>query len=148
MTLQRFEPFRELMNIQDRMNRLFADLGVNPNADGGLATAAWSPMVDIYETPTEIVVKAELPDMKQEDIHLSIENDRLTLRGERKFDSEVNRENYHRIERSYGTFGRTFGLPPTVQAERIRADYRNGILTVTLPKREVAQSKQINIEIK
>ncbi len=147
MTLQRFEPFRELMNIQDRMNRVFADLGIAPAAENDFAAAAWSPAVDIYETPTEIVVKAELPEVKQEDIRLTVENERLILRGERKFDSEVKRENYHRIERSYGTFGRTFSLPPTVRIEHIRADYRNGVLTVTLPKREIAQSKQITIQI-
>lgn len=147
MTLQRFDPFRELFNLQNRMGRLFDEAGRPRFVENEEATATWSPAVDIYETQQEIVVKAELPDLKQEDIQVSLDNDRLSIRGERKFESEVKRENYHRVERSYGTFSRTFSLPPTVDQEKIRADYKNGVLTVTLPKREIAQTKQINVQV-
>jgi HSP20 family protein len=145
--LQRFDPFRELLNLQQRMNRVFDEAVLTPRVETETATAQWSPAVDIYETDGEIVVKAELPDIRQEDIQVSVDNDRLSIRGERKFESEVKRENFHRIERSYGSFSRVFTLPPTVDQERIKADYRNGILSVTLPKRELAQSKQINVQV-
>ncbi len=149
MTLQRFDPFRELFSLQHRMGRLFDEAGINPRfvEKEEAATATWSPAVDIYETQQEIVVKAELPDLKQEDIEVSVDNDRLSIRGERKFESEVKRENYHRIERSFGSFSRAFTLPPTVDQEKIQADYKNGVLTVKLPKREVAQAKQINVQV-
>lgn len=147
MTLQRFDPFRELFNLQHRMGRLFDESGRPRFVENEEAAATWSPAVDIYETQQEIVVKAELPDLKQEDIQVSVDNDRLSIRGERKFESEVKRENYHRVERSYGTFSRSFSLPPTVDQEKIRADYKNGVLTVNLPKREIAQTKQINVEV-
>lgn len=147
MTLQRFEPFRELMNIQERMNRLFGDLGAQAPVESEWATATWAPAVDIYETPQKIVLNADLPGIKQEDIQVSVERDRLVLRGERKFESEVNRENYHRVERSFGTFARSFTLPPNIDQENIRADYKNGVLQVTLPKRDIVQTKQINIKV-
>lgn len=149
MSIQRFEPFRELMNIQERMNRLFGDLGAqSPAADGELATATWSPAVDIYETPQEIVMLADLPDLKQEDIQVSVDRDRLLLRGARTLPADVKREHYHRIERAYGAFARVFTLPPNVDLERIRADYsRNGVLKITLPKREIGHVRQIAVDV-
>ncbi len=146
--LQRFDPFRELITLQNRMNALFSEAGLLPRmTNESEAAAMWSPAVDIYETDKEIVLKAELPDVKQEDIRVSVDNNRLSLTGERKFESEVKRENYHRIERSYGSFARTFTLPPTVDQDNIRAEYKQGVLTISLPKREVAQGRNINIQV-
>ncbi|QUV82244.1 Hsp20/alpha crystallin family protein [Chloracidobacterium sp. D] len=150
MTLQRFDPFRDIMNLRNQMDALFNEIGMGllPRTAGQTeAAATWSPAVDIYETDKEIVLKAELPDIKQEDIRVSVDNNRLSITGERKFESEVKRENYHRIERSYGTFARTFTLPPTVDQDNIRAEYKQGVLTVSLPKREVAQGKNIAIQV-
>jgi HSP20 family protein len=150
MTLQRFDPFRDIMNLRNQMDALFNEIGMGllPRTAGQTeAAATWSPAVDIYETDKEIVLKAELPDIKQEDIRVSVDNNRLSITGERKFESEVKRENYHRIERSYGTFARTFTLPPTVDLDNIRAEYKQGVLTVSLPKREVAQGKNIAIQV-
>jgi HSP20 family protein len=150
MTLQRFDPFRDIMNLRNQMDALFNEIGMGllPRTAGQTeAAATWSPAVDIYETDKEIVLKAELPDIKQEDIRVSVDNNRLSITGERKFESEVTRENYHRIERSYGTFARTFTLPPTVDQDNIRAEYKQGVLTVSLPKREVAQGKNIAIQV-
>ncbi|AEP11295.1 Hsp20/alpha crystallin family protein [Chloracidobacterium thermophilum] len=150
MTLQRFDPFRDIMNLRNQMDALFNEIGMGllPRTAGQTeAAATWSPAVDIYETDKEIVLKAELPDIKQEDIRVSVDNNRLSITGERKFESEVKRENYHRIERSYGTFARTFTLPPTVDQDNIRAEYKQGVLTVSLPKREVAQGRNIAIQV-
>jgi HSP20 family protein len=148
MTLQRLDPFRDIVNLRNQMDALFSEMGLLPRAAGQAeAAATWSPAVDIYETDKEIVLKAELPDIKQEDIRVSVDNNRLSITGERKFESEVKRENYHRIERSYGTFARTFTLPPTVDLDNIRAEYKQGVLTVSLPKREVAQGKNIAIQV-
>ncbi len=148
MTLQRFDPFRDIVNLRNQMDALFNEMGLLPRAAGQTeAAATWSPAVDIYETDKEIVLKAELPDIRQEDIRVSVDNNRLSITGERKFESEVKRENYHRIERSYGTFARTFTLPPTVDQDTIRAEYKQGVLTVSLPKREVAQGKNIAIQV-
>jgi HSP20 family protein len=148
MSLQRFDPFREIINLRNQMDALFSEMGLLPRTAGQTeAAATWSPAVDIYETDKEIVLKAELPDIKQEDIRVSVDNNRLSITGERKFESEVKRENYHRIERSYGAFARTFTLPPTVDQDNIRAEYKNGVLTVSLPKREVAQGRNIAIQV-
>ncbi len=148
MTLQRFDPFRDIVNLRNQMDALFNEMGLLPRAAGQTeAAATWSPAVDIYETDKEIVLKAELPDIRQEDIRVSVDNNRLSITGERKLESEIKRENYHRIERSYGTFARTFTLPPTVDQDNIRAEYKQGVLTVSLPKREVAQGKNIAIQV-
>ena len=109
------------------------------------ATTTWSPAVDIYETEGEIVVKAELPGMDRKDIALNLENNVLTLRGERRFEKETKEENYHRIERSYGGFSRAFSIPATVDEEKIQADYKDGVLKILLPKKEQAKPKQIQI---
>ncbi|MGQ9896017.1 MAG: Hsp20/alpha crystallin family protein [Acidobacteriota bacterium] len=146
--LQRFDPFRDIINLRNQMDALFNEMGLLPRVAGQTeAAATWSPAVDIYETDKEIVLKAELPDIKQEDIRVSVDNNRLSITGERKFESEVKRENYYRIERSYGTFARTFTLPPTVDQDNIRAEYKQGVLIVSLPKREVAQGKSIAVQV-
>ena len=121
----------------------------DPFRDFGFATAnSWMPPVDIYQTGDhELVLKAELPDLKREDIQVVFENNTLTLKGERKLEGEVKQEQFHRVERAYGTFSRSFSLPSTVDATRIGAEYKNGVLTVTLPFREEARPRTINVEV-
>ena len=145
MAVVRWDPFRDLNLLQDRMNRLFDDAGRGWRADEPAATTTWSPAVDIFETEAEIIVKAELPGMERKDITLHLENNVLSLRGERKFEKETKDENYHRIERSYGAFSRSFAIPATVDEEKIRADYKDGVLNIVLPKKEQARPKQIKI---
>ena len=145
MAVVRWDPFRELGMLQDRMNRLFDDTGRGWRSDEPAATTSWSPSVDIFETEGEIIVKAELPGLERKDIVLHLENNVLTLRGERKFEKETKEENYHRIERSYGNFSRSFSIPATVDDEKIRADYKDGVLKIALPKKEQAKPKQIKI---
>jgi HSP20 family protein len=131
--------------LQERMNRLFEDAGRGIRSDEPASTTTWSPAVDIFETDGDIVVKAELPGMDRKDITLNLENNVLTLRGERRFEKETKEENYHRIERSYGGFSRAFSIPSMVDEERIRADYKDGVLKIVLPKKEQAKPKQIKI---
>ena len=148
MTLARWDPFRDLVALQDRMNRLFDESVRNVRTgDEALSSATWSPAVDIYETDSEVVLKAELPEVNQKDIDIQVENNTLTLRGERKLDKETKQENFHRIERAYGIFSRSFTLPSTVDQERIKADYRDGILRISLPKREESKPKQIKVAV-
>jgi HSP20 family protein len=144
MAVTRWDPFRDLGILQDRMNRLFEDAG-RFRGEEPSATTSWSPAVDIYETANEIMVKAELPGVDRNDITLNLENNVLTLRGERKFEKETRQENYHRIERSYGGFSRAFSIPAIVEEEKIRAEYKDGILTIALPKKEQIKPKQIKI---
>jgi HSP20 family protein len=148
MTLTKWDPFKDLVTLQDRMNRLFDESvrNVRPG-DEALSSAIWSPAVDIYETEDEVVVKAELPEVNQKDIDVQIENSTLTLRGERKFNKETKKENFHRIERAYGSFSRSFTLPSTIDQEKIRADYRDGILKISMPKREETKPKQIKVAV-
>lgn len=107
----------------------------------------WAPAVDIYETQNELVVKADLPDVNEKDIDVRVENNLLTIRGERKFEKSVSEENFLRVERTYGSFSRSFSLPNTVNAESIGAEYKNGVLTVTLPKREEAKPRQVKVTV-
>ena len=131
--------------LHDSVNRLFSEPAARP----------WSPAVDIYETENELVVKADLPDVDPKNVGIQLENGTLTLKGERKFEEQKNgatnggngQKGFHRIERSYGSFVRAFSLPDTVDGEKVKADYKNGVLTITLPKKEVAKPKSINIEV-
>ena len=145
MAVIRWDPFRDINTLQDRMNRLFEDAGRGWRHEEPASTTTWSPAVDIYETEGEIVVKAELPGMDRKDITLNLENNVLTIRGERRFEKETKEDNYHRIERSYGGFSRSFSIPTSVDEEKIRADYKDGVLKVALPKKEQAKPKQIQI---
>ena len=146
MSMVRFDPFRDLAVLQDRMNRLFNDAHSPRQTDDLMSRGTWTPAVDIYEVDGALVLKAELPDMRREDIDISIENSTLTIRGERKLDNEIKQENFHRIERAYGSFVRSFSLPPTVDAGKIGAEYKNGVLSVKLPVREDAKPRTINID--
>lgn len=147
MTIVRFDPFREFSAIQDRMNRAFGEYYRNAD-DDVMRRGTWVPPVDIYDTGNHtLVLKAELPDMNREDIEITVENGSLTIKGEKKMDSEFKEEHCRRIERAYGTFTRSFSLPPTVDAAAVSADYKNGVLTITLPIREEAKPKQIQVQV-
>ena len=146
MAVIKWDPFRDLNMLQDRMNRLFEDAGRGiRRSEEPASTTIWSPSVDIYETEGEIVVQAELPGMDRKDISLHLENNVLTIRGDRQFKKETKEDNYHRIERSYGAFSRSFSIPTTVDEDKIRADYKDGVLNIALPKKEQAKPKQIQI---
>ena len=140
MSLVRWEPFRDLLALQERLNRGFDA----PRQSGEEQLGTWAPAVDIYETEKEIVLKADLPGMNLADV----DNNVLSVRGERRFEKEVKEESYHRVERAYGNFVRTFTLPNTVNAEQIEASYDAGVLKITMPKREEARPKQIKVNVK
>lgn len=147
MNIVRYDPFRELRNLQDEMTRLFT--GVAPSAGHNredMAYGAWNPNVDIYEDKENLVLEAELPGMNREDFDLSIENNVITLSGDRKFEKKTEGDNYHRVERSYGSFTRAFTLPQTVNPNGAQAEFNNGVLRVTLPKREETKAKKIEIK--
>lgn len=147
MNIVRFDPFREMAVLQDRLNRAFGDIGRRVD-DDVMTRGAWIPPVDIFENEKhELVLKAELPDLEREDINLKVEQNVLTLSGQKKMEKEVSEQQYHRIERTFGSFSRTFTLPPTVDSARINAEYKNGVLTVTLPLREDAKPKQIQVQV-
>ena len=147
-TLIRWEPTRGLSTLRGQMDRLFSEaFGKNWGTEEGLATGVWAPPVDVFETPESIVLKADLPDVKKDDVDISIENGTLTLKGERKMEKETKEKNFYRMERSYGTFTRSFTLPPTVDSEKVGAAFENGVLTLTLPKREESKPKQIKVKV-
>ena len=145
-TLTRWDQSPRGLTLQDQVNRLFEN-SFTGDRSGRADLATWAPAVDIYETENELVVKADLPDLQDKDIDVRVENNTLTIRGERKFEKDVTEDNYLRIERSYGSFIRSFSLPNTVSSENIRADYRNGVLTLHMAKREESKPKQIKISI-
>ena len=144
MTLVRFDPFRDIATLQDRLNRYFTDPTRSAGEDATLGT--WMPAVDIFEKEDNVVLRAELPGMKEKDIDVHVKNGILTLRGERKRETEVSNESFHRAERYYGTFTRTFALPTTVDVQKISAQYKDGLLEVVLPKAEAAKPKRIEIK--
>lgn len=145
MALTRYSnPFAELQSLQNQIGRMF-ESPVGQNEEGSLMRGSWTPPVDVSEEGDNLILKAELPGMKEEDIEIEFENGLLTLKGERSFEAEKTDRNYHRIERSYGKFVRTFNLPRSVDAEGISANYENGVLEVTIPKREEAKPRQIRI---
>ena len=144
-TIARLEPFRGLSSLQDQFNRLFNESFRTHSEESALTS--WAPAVDIYETPNELVVKADLPDVNEKDIDVRVENNLLTIRGERKFEKSVSEENFLRVERTYGSFSRSFSLPNTANAETIAAEYKNGVLTVTLPKREESKPRQVKVTV-
>jgi HSP20 family protein len=146
MSIVRYDPFRDLRTLQEEVNRLFSTNLTRAFGDEGIGRGAWAPSVDIYENKDQIVLEAELPGMKQEEFDLSIENNVITLRGERKFDKTDETDSYHRVERSYGAFTRSFTLPQTVSAESATAEYTNGVLRVTLPKREETKARRIEVK--
>jgi HSP20 family protein len=149
MTLVRWsDPIREFAQLQDRINRVFSDAYGRGTDEGLLTSGAWVPPVDIYQNGDhEIVMRAELPDMTREEIDITVDRGTLTLKGEKKLSDEVKEEQFHRIERRYGTFSRSFALPATVDPGKVSADYRNGVLTVRLPLREEAKPRPIKVDV-
>jgi len=150
MAIVRWEPFRDLQAVQERLNRVFDEAfrGVPRGGDDEWALGgSWAPSVDIFEHEGNLVLKAELPGVDPKDVDVRVENNVLTLRGERKFETEVKKEKYHRVERAYGTFSRSFTLPNVVDTEKIKAEYKDGVLQVTLPQREEAKPKQIQVSV-
>jgi HSP20 family protein len=141
--LNRWEPFRGASTLHEQLNRVFGD--AFNREESNLTT--WAPAVDILETGHELLVKADLPDVDPKDLDIRVENNILTIRGERKFQKQVNESNYLRVERSYGSFARSFSLANTVNSEAIKADYQNGVLTLNIPKREEAKPKQIKVNV-
>jgi HSP20 family protein len=146
MSIVRYDPFRDLRSLQEEVNRLFTGNMARSFDEEGIARGSWSPSVDIFENKEHIVLEAELPGMKREDFDLSVENNVITLRGERHFEKKDETDNYHRVERAYGSFTRSFTLPNTVTAEGAIAEYTNGVLRVTLPKREETKARRIEIK--
>ena len=146
MTITRFEPFREFAALNDRVNRFFGDVYLR---DEEIAShGSWVPPVDIYEIAgRDLVIKAELPDVNREDVEVTVENNTLTLRGTKSLPTDVKDEQFRRVERRYGSFVRSFTLPNTVDATKVSAEYKNGVLTVKLPFREEAKPRSINVEV-
>ena len=145
--LTRWEPFREFATLQDRMNRLFRESYNDAGQDESLTTSRFAPAVDVYEDEHQVTLKIEVPGIDEKDIDVRVENNTLTVQGERKIEKEEKEENYRRVERQYGSFTRTFTLPQTVDSEALKASYEHGVLTLTLPKKEAAKPKQIKVEI-
>jgi HSP20 family protein len=145
MSITRYDPFRDLRSLQEEVNRLFSSNLSRSFADEGMARGAWAPNVDIYENKDQIVIEAELPGMNREDFEITVENNVLTLRGERRFEKKEESDNYHRVERAYGSFTRSFTLPQTVSGEGASAEYKNGVLKVVLAKREEVKPRRIEI---
>jgi HSP20 family protein len=145
--LTRWEPFREFTTLQDRMNRLFRDAFGPEGREEALTTTSFAPLVDVYEDEHNITLKIEVPGIDEKDIDVRIENNTLTVHGERKFEKEEKEENYRRIERQYGSFTRTFTLPTTVDAEKVSANYDKGVLKIALAKKAEAKPKQIKVHV-
>ena len=144
-TLTRWEPFRGYPTLQDRFSRLFEDSFLANDKESALT--AWAPAVDIQETENELVVTADLPGIDEKDLDVRVENNTLTIRGERKQEKKVTEGEYLRVERAYGSFTRSFSLPNTVDTGAIKAEYHDGVLTVRMPKREEAKPKQVKINV-
>ena len=147
MAIVRYNPFRELRTMQEQMNRLL-DMAWNKEAGEELKEGIWQPPVDIYEDEESVVIKAEVPDIDQKDIEVRIEDNTLTLKGERKLDQSVRKDNYHRVERYYGAFQRSFSIPPNIDQDKVKATCDRGVLTVILPKKAEKKPKQITVEVK
>jgi len=144
-TMNRWEPSRGATTLQEQVNRVFGDMLERAGDESNLTP--WAPAVDIFETEHELVVQADLPDVNPQDLDIRVENNILTIRGERKFENKVNEENYLRVERAYGSFSRSFSLANSVKSDAIKADYQNGVLTLSIPKREEAKPKQIKVNV-
>jgi HSP20 family protein len=145
--LARWEPFREFATLQDRINRVFRDSYSGTGQDEALTTSSFAPAVDVYEDEHKVSLKIEVPGIDEKDIDVRVENNTLTVHGERKIEKEEKEENYRRVERQYGSFTRTFTLPTTVDTENVSANYDKGVLKISLPKRAEAKPKQIKVNI-
>src|SRR5881398_1338425 len=147
-TLTRWEPLREMEDLQSRLSTLFGRTPMRRgNGKESITLPEWTPLADITEDDMEYVIKAELPELKREDVKVTVENGVLTISGERKFEREEKKKKYHRVERGYGTFMRSFALPDDADGNKVKAEFKNGLLTVHLPKNERAKSKQIEVYV-
>lgn len=144
---ERWDPFEELNTLRNRMERLSTRFNF-PGTDEEMFQAKWAPTADVVETKDALLIKAELPGMTEQDITVQVENGVLTIEGERKLEKDTEEKGYRRIERSYGSFFRTFMLPPNVQSEKIAANYVNGVLELTIPKKEEAKPRTIAVDVK
>jgi len=149
MAIVRWDPFKDFLSVHDRINRLFEDVWgeEKEGLPSLLRRRGWAPALDMYETDKEVVVKAELPGLKTKDVDISVDEDRLTIKGERKFEEEVKEENFYRLERRYGSFERVIPLPTGVKKDAIKAAYKNGILEIHLPKAEEVKPKRIKVKV-
>lgn len=145
MAIIRWDPFRDLVTLREKMNRLFEEAYSSRGEEKDMITSTWTPSVDIYETEHELVLTAELPGIEDKDISIEIENNTLTIKGERTFEKEVKEENFHRIERAYGSFARSFSLPHYIEQEKIGAEHENGILKISMPKKSETKPKKISV---
>ena len=148
MTIVRWDPFRDFSQLEDRFHRAFGDLSGSFGSDALLTSGNWVPPVDIYHNGEhELVLKAELPGLSRDEVEITVDKGTLVIKGEKKFSADVKEEDFYRIERRYGSFSRSFSLPTTVDATKVAADYRDGILTVRLPLREEAKPRQVKVEV-
>ncbi len=145
MAIIRWDPFRDLVSIRDKMNRLFEDAVTQRGEEKELVASSWAPAVDIYEDESQLVLTAEVPGLSDKDVEIKIEDNVLSIQGERKLEKETREENYHRIERAYGAFYRSFTLPNYIDQDKIKAEHENGILKITMPKKAELKPRQVRI---
>ena len=145
MAIIRWDPFRDIVTLREKMNRLFEDAVTARGEEKDMISSTWTPSVDIFETENELILTAEVPGVEEDNIEIKIEDNTLCLNGERKFEKETKEENYHRIERSYGSFYRSFTIPRNVDQENIRAEHDNGVLRISMPKKPESKSKTVKV---
>ena len=145
MAIIRWDPFRDLITLREKMNRLFEDAVTSRGEERDMMSSTWTPSVDVYETDKALVMTAEIPGIEENDIEIKIETNTLTLKGERKFEEETKEENYHRIERAYGSFYRSFSLPHYVDHDKIEAEHENGVLKITMPKKKELEHRKVKV---
>lgn len=145
MAIIRWDPFRDLVTLRDKMNRLFEDAATGRGEEKELISFSWAPAVDIYEDETQLVLTAEVPGINEKDVEIKIDDNLLSIQGERKLEKETKEENYHRIERAYGSFYRSFTLPNYIDQDKIRAEHENGVLKITMPKKAELKPRKVKI---
>jgi HSP20 family protein len=145
MAIIRWDPFRDLVSIRDKMNRLFEDAVTQRGEEKELVASSWAPAVDIYEDESQLVLTAEVPGLSDKDVEIKIEDNVLSIQGERKLEKETREENYHRIERAYGAFYRSFTLPNYIDQDKIKAEHENGVLKITMPKKAELKPRKVRI---
>lgn len=145
MAIIRWDPFRDLVTLREKMNRLFEEAFTSRGEEKEMVASTWTPSVDIYETENELTLTAEVPGIEDKDIEIKIEDNTLSIQGERKFEKETKEENYHRIERSYGSFYRSFTLPRNIDQDNIKAEHENGILRITMPKKPELKPRKVKV---
>ena len=145
MAIIRWDPFRDIITLREKMNRLFEDAVTARGEEKDMISSTWAPSVDIYETENALILTAEVPGVKEDNIEIKIEDNTLSLKGERQFEKETKEENYHRIERSYGSFYRSFTIPRQVDQEKIKAEHDNGVLRISMPKKPELHPKTVKI---